>query len=199
MTLIIPPGFGNAAFVFSATVGTPPVVTTLGVDTSAYGGDYVDAANTLMAAYTTFLGPNTSSLLTLDRVTLAVGQDGPGGSVDSTLPPANMGRSGTLGPISQSAIVRKVTNELGRRGRGRMFLPGVVTESEVNEDGSITEARIGTLNLALTDFLEFLQEGDAGSLPLPPFLFHTLAPTDPTPIVGLTTQTLVGWIRGRIR
>lgn len=199
MTLIIPPGFGNAAFIFTGAVGTQPYVTTLGVDLSQYGGDFVGAANALKAAYAVILGPETSSALTLDRVTLTVGDDGPGGSVDSSTAPTAMTRSGTYPPTACSAIARKVTNVLGRRGRGRMFLPGVLSESEIDQDGTVAATRRTSLDAALANFYELLDEGDGGQFPLPPFLFHTQAPADPTPIVQLTVSDLVGWIRGRIR
>jgi len=199
VTLIIPPGFGNAAFVFSSTSGTPPIVTTLGVDISAYGGDFVQAANDLMDVWSVNLGAQVWSDLTLDRVNLAVGQDGPGGSVDSTQAPIPMTRSGTYPPVATAAIARKVTNDIGRRGRGRMFLPSTLSESEVDPDGSIVSARITSLSSALIDFYEDLGTADTASFPMDPFLFHSSAPTDPTPITGLTLATLVGWVRGRIR
>lgn len=199
MTLIIPPGFANAAFVFTSSQGTAPFVTTLGVDTSQYGGDFVGAANQMMAVYADVWGSETDADLTLDHVTLTVGDDGPGGSVDSTLTPVAMTRAGTGAAYAMSPILRKVTNTLGRRGRGRMFIPGVLTQAEVAGDGSITPTRRGELASHATEFFTALSEGDMAGLPLPPFLFHSQAPTDPTPIVSLTVSDLVGWIRGRIR
>lgn len=199
MTLVIPPGFGSAAFIFNGTEGTPTFVTTMGVDLSAASGDFVGAANELMTGYATAFEDGTDSLLTLARVNLAVGDDGPGGSVDSDLAPIPMARSGTSVPIAMAAIMRKSTNELGRRGRGRCFLPGVLTQAEVNEGGQIGSGRIATLSPLLDAWHDILTGTTSPFTPYPPVLLHSSAPTDPTPITGFALAPLVGWIRGRIR
>lgn len=197
MTLIVPPGYGLAAFTFTGAVGTQPYVTTMGVVLEGGTAAAVTSANGCFEAYRLNLLPETSSLLTLDRVQLYVGQDGPSGSVDSDLAPAPGTRSGSYPPTAMSAIARKVTAQFGRRGRGRMFLPGVVTESEVDQDGTIVVARRTTLNAALAAFLTDLEDitlGVGGAV-----LLHSSAPADPDPLTGLVVSDLVGWIRGRIR
>jgi len=198
VSLVIPPGYGNAAFTFTGAVGTQPYITTLGVDISDYGGDHVAAANTLKLTFANAFATEMSSALTLDKVTLSVGQDGPGGSVDSDTPPDSFTRSGQFPPTAMSCIVRKVTNDLGRRGRGRMFIPGIVSENEVGEDGSIVPARQTAISTVLQDWYQELSEPLAG-IALQPVLFHASAPTIPTPITGFAVSDLVGWIRGRIR
>ena len=197
MTLIVPPGFGLAAFTFTGAVGTQPYVTTMGVTLDQGQATAETAANGCFEAYRLNLLPETSSLLTLDRVQLYVGDDGPSGSVDSSLAPAPGTRGGTYPPTAQSAIARKVTGLLGRRGRGRMFLPGVLSESEVDQDGTVIVARRTSLNTALAAFLVDLADpvlGLGGAV-----LLHSSAPADPNPLTGLVTSDLVGWIRGRIR
>ena len=198
MTLIIPPGFGSAAIVMTSTEGTPVFVTTVGVDLSAVGGDFVAAANNVFASFTSTLGITQDSSITVDRVTLAVGDDGPGGSVDSTEAPIVSGRSGSMVPVSMAAIARKSTNVLGRRGRGRMFLPGVLTQTEVTEGGQISTTRQGTLQPILNDFYDALVEGTTPHPATPPVLLHSQAPASPTPIEAFTLTPLVGWMRGRI-
>ena len=199
MSLVIPPGFALASFVHSSDVGTPPLVTTLGVDISAFGGDHVEAANTAFTYWAQNIMATMDGSITLDRVTLAVGSDGPGGSVDSNLTPYEGDRSGAMVPASMSAIARKVTNDLGRRGRGRMFIPGVLTQTEVDEAGKIGSTRLNTLQTALNTLYGQFQNGSSPLLALPPVLLHSSAPTTPTPITGFPLATLVGWVRGRIR
>jgi len=199
VTLIIPPGFGNAALVFNSTQGTAPFVTTIGVDLSGYGGDFVLAANVVMLAFADAASTQVDGDLTLDRVTLSVGQDGPGGSVDSDTTPIPMTRSGNAGTYGMSIIARKVTNELGRRGRGRMFIPGMVTQTEVDADGSVTSTRRAQIETVLDDFYDNLADGFLTNPPLEPFLFHSSAPADPSPITGFVLSDLVGFLRGRIR
>lgn len=200
MALVIPPGFGLAQFVLTGNVGTQPYVTTMGVDLSDAGGDFVGAANNAFLAYEEAILPETSSLLTLDRVTLSVGSDGPGGSVDSTVSTAPGQRSGSFPPTAMSAILRKTTVELGRQGRGRMFIPGVLSESEVDQDGTITTARLGTLATAFTNFATQLATGTAvDPIPLLPVLLHSAGGPAPTNLTGVGVSSVVGWIRGRIR
>lgn len=198
MSLVIPPGYGNAAFTFTGSPGTQPYITTLGVDISEYGGNHVAVANILMAGFHNVFETEITSQLTLDRVTLTVGQDGPGGSVDSDLAPFAFTRSGDFPPTAMSCIVRKVTNDLGRRGRGRMFVPGIISENEVAQDGSIVTARANAVN-GLFDTLYDALTDETGGGALQPVLFHSSAPTMPTPITAFAVSDLVGWIRGRIR
>lgn len=198
VSLVIPPGYANAAFIFTGSVGTQPYITTLGVDISDWGGDHVAVANTLKLTFATAFETEMSSALTLDRVTLAVGQDGPGGSVDSDTAPDSFSRSGQFPPTAMSCIVRKVTNELGRRGRGRMFIPGIVSENEVGEDGAINPARMFAIGTVLQGWYNTLTY-EATEQSLQPVLFHASAPTMPTPITAFGVSPLVGWVRGRIR
>lgn len=199
MALVIPPGFGNAAFIFTGPVGTQPYVTTIGLDISEYGGDHVAVANKVKEDFALVFATEMTSQLTLDRVTLAVGQDGPGGSVDSDTPPNTFSRSGQFPPTAMSLIARKVTNDLGRRGRGRMFIPGIISENEVDQDGTVVAARRNAVNALLADFYDQLTGAGGVVTPTDPVLLHGSAPTTPTPITGLVASDLVGWIRGRIR
>lgn len=199
MPLIVPPGFGLAAFVFTSTSGTPPIVTTLGVDLGDVGGAFVEAADLLHAAYAVNIGPETDNSLTLDHVNLQVGDDGPGGSVDSAVGPSAMTRSGTGPPVSMSVIVRKITNDLGRRGRGRMFLPGLLTTTNVDENGIVASGRRTEIITAVGAFLSDISDVGATPGPCPPVLLHSSAPADPTPVVNIAVSAQVGWIRGRIR
>lgn len=199
MSLIVPPGFGNAAFVFTSSTGTPPIVTTLGIDMSAAGGDFVGVADLLFASYAVNIGPETDTSLTLDRVNLTVGDDGPSGSVDSTMTPTAGTRSGTGPPVSMAVIVRKVTADVGRRGRGRMFLPGLLTTTNVDENGIVASGRRTEIITAVGAFLSDISDVGASPAPVEPVLLHSSAPADPTPIVNIAISPLVGWIRGRIR
>ena len=194
MTLIIPPGFGSAAAIYTSATGTAPFVTTIGVNLSGFAGTSVDAANEVFDAFQQGFTSVIDNDLTLDHVTLAIGQDGPGGSVDSTTAPVQCSNSGTFGPVCIAVLGRKVTNEIGRRGRGRMFIPGTNIESGTEPDGSLTATYRTTMQGQFNNFFANLVGSD-----LEPVLFHSTAPADPTPITGITVADLVGVIRGRIR
>lgn len=203
MSLIIPPGYGSAAFIFSGSVGTPEHVTTLGLNLSEAGGDFVTAANRAMNAYGLYIMGQTYSSLTLTRVTLSVGQDGPGGSVDSDTESFTGGKTGTSQAVAMAPVVRKVTGEIGRRGRGRMFPPGMLATSEVDSNGMISAGRRTSLQTAFDDFYNDLKFGGGGGTgpTMEPVLLHSSGPGAgiPTPMTGFAVSSLVGWIRGRIR
>lgn len=206
MTLIIPPGFGSAAIEFEGAAGTPSHITTIGIDLSAVGGDFVAAANNVMQAYGRAFKARTANSLTIQRVTLAVGSDGPGGSVVSSVNPIAGTLAGTFEAIAMAPIARKVTNELGRRGRGRMFLPGVLPSNWADQNGNISSPNRALLQDACNAFMSGLELGTespgAGEIetpPTPPVLLHSAVPSTPTVIVDLAVQSTVGWIRGRIR
>lgn len=199
MSLIIPPGYGSAAFIFTSTTGTPPIVTTLGLDLLEVGGDYVAAADKCFAAYEAHLLPETDTSLTLDRVTLSVGPTPGGGSVDSTLDPSPGTRSGTGPPVSMAVIVRKVTDTLGRRGRGRFFLPGLLTTTNVDENGIIDSGRREQIRAACGVFLASVAAATEPPGLMKPVLLHSSAPSTPNEIVDIAVSSQVGWIRGRIR
>ena len=198
MALAIPTGYGSAAFIFSSVSGTAPFVTTCGVDLSAAGGDFVAAADSIFNIWKANILPIQDSGLTLDRVTLAVGQDGPGGSVDSTETPSPGLNSVTSTPFAVGAIMRKVTNRLGRPGRGRMFVPGLVSNSQVDEAGTILPARQAALNAAFEEFrLDMFTLGTPNTQCV---LLHGEGVTGPPePIQAFSCSDLVGIIRGRIR
>ncbi len=199
--MIIPPGYGSAAFVFTGGVGTSPFVTTIGVDLSDAGGDYVAAAETCFWAYSGSLIYSTTNAITLDHVLLTVGVDGGGvGSVKSTHAPRQGERTGEYQPMSTAAIARKTTNFLGRRGQGRMFLPGVVKDEQVNISGIIDSNTVADLQTRADDFLELLDGGRPQLPNCPAVLFHSAGgPAVPSPIMALTVTPKIGLLRRRIR
>lgn len=80
-----------------------------------------------------------------------------------------------------------------------MFIPGIISENEVDQDGTVVAARRNAVNVLLGDFYDALTGSGGTVTPTDPVLLHGSAPTLPTPITGLVASDLVGWIRGRIR
>lgn len=102
-------------------------------------------------------------------------------------------------PPQVATLVRKVTASGGRRGRGRMYFPGV-PETGVDDAGVISGAGVTAWTTALADFLGALTAND-----VPMFLLHDPAtiwtlvngqprrvPTsDPIPEPDLVTSLVV--------
>lgn len=200
MSIIIPPGYAQASFIHVSPEGTEPFVCTLGLNLGDAGGDYVRAADSAFDAWMLNILPIMDSDLALDRVTLLIGANGPSGSVDSTHIATPGSRTGEGLPWALSAIARKQTTDLGRSGRGRMFIPGLVAPSEIGQGGTISSTRRATIQGRLDDFHEALTDPEAFTT-LPPVLFHSAAVglASPTAITSFTLAPLVGWIRKRIR
>jgi hypothetical protein len=201
MTLVIPPGFGSAAFVLEGGVGTQPFITTLGVDLTDAGGDYVLAADTLFSAYAAAFIESTSNVLTLARVILSVGQDGGDQpTVESSLPPAAGEASGDFAPLSVAMLLNKKTSFLGRKGRGRMFIPGVIKDNMVDISGRVGTSTIDAFEPILDLFLAALADPGVEGIPsLPAVLLHSTATPPPTPIDSLTVNGVVGTMARRIK
>lgn len=200
MSLVIPPGAALASIILTGPDGTSPFVTTIGVSTADSGGDYVGLANHVMDSYINAFDTLTSERLSIDKVSLLVGSDGGSGSVDSTIQPFQGVRDVPMAAIAMALIARKVTGQLGRSGRGRMFIPGVLADGDVNENGQIELASRTIFQNACTGFLNNLLT-EAEGISAPPVLLHAeeTAVALPTSIVQLQPSPLVGWIRGRIR
>lgn len=206
MALVIPAGFAQAAFIFSGTVGTPEYVTTIGLDISNYGSDYVGAANNAFEAYAGLWMPDCYTGISLEKVSLSLSLGGDNGSIDSTSTPVAGGGNGQFQPIAMAAICNKSTNRLGRSGRGRMFLPGLLRDEDVSPGGNIGASKLADLNGLANDFLALLSSGAVGTAsltsPLPPYLLHndqSAGSSTPTVLTGLQIAPKVGWIRGRLR
>lgn len=205
MATNIPVGFAQAAFIFTSDIGTPDFVTTIGVDLSDVGGNFLGAADHLFAAYGSTWMNTTSDHLVLDRVQLNIGlEEGGTGSVTSGKNPITGGDDGDIPPVNLCCIAQKVTNMLGRRGRGRMFLPGVLNETQVTEGGLLGDGVAADLADLGTNFLSAIRAPDVPGevtptiTPMEPVLFHDglLAPT---PIISIAISPKVGVIRKRVR
>lgn len=203
MALVIPPGYGQASFVFTGTTGTPEFITTLGVDLREYGGDFQTAANQLFSVYSNNMMTRTSTRLTLQNCTLTVGDDaGTLGSVVSNLPAKVGDLSGANGPLVMSVLMQKRTARLGRAGRGRSFLPGLLASNDVSEGGSLgAPTRAAILEDWLTA-MDALSAGDVAAPPMPQVLLHDSGIAGsklPDAITGYDVAPLVGIQRKRIR
>lgn len=98
-------------------------------------------------------------------------------------------------PNNTAVLVRKVTALGGRRGRGRMFIPGANRDSCTGNGALIPDAFAGwaTAIEAFTDGIP------AGANVSNPVLLHQSAPFDATDVVTLQLQHQVATQRRRMR
>lgn len=194
MPLNVPAGFYNVALIFQASHGTPEFVTTLGVSGVSGTPTPEDAGNAVFDAYSTTIRPSMDNSVSMVGTRVYVGSSGPSGSIEVPRTPVAGGGNGTYSPIALSFIARKNTSIVGRQGRGRMFLPGVVEEASVDEGGRLAPAALTGWQTILDNFYDAL----AASLTVAPYLFHTGA-VPPSLITSFSIAPIVGILRGRIR
>lgn len=103
--------------------------------------------------------------------------------------------SGEAVPNNTASLLRKITLAGGRRGRGRMFIPGV-SEEHVGPTGALTSTLVTALTNAGNDImgnLVALSSVDAV------VLFHNSAPFEPTEITSLVPSAKAATQRRRMR
>lgn len=182
MPLNIPVGDGVAAWHFRYDNDPEEMVCTMGVRPAtpplAQG-----AAERLLAAWRTHLLPQQLSTVQLLRCTVRTRQDG-GGDIVHVATPSTTAIGTTTGsglPSNSAIIVEKLTLRAGRRGRGRMFVPGI-NDTQVDNAGLVAAANIASWNTALQAFLGALGAVSGGTpvqSPVIPLLLH-----------GSTTETV---------
>ena len=199
MARIIPPNFGEISIVHTGGGGTAPYVVTCGVSLLGVPPeDFVECANNAKGAYSDQFRSILNPELAIDRCVLQIGlAGGSSGSVESDTPPLQGQGDGSYEPISMAVIARKNTGVLGRKGRGRCFLPGLLTDPAVDAGGRIVASSAEGYSERWNTFLTDLATLPVGSAMAPVLLHNDGSP--PTPITGGTIAPQVGWIRKRIR
>lgn len=200
MALIIPPGFAQIAYELRLAGDSELIVTTIGLDLGVAGASQI--ADLAFQAFALEVMPGVSNQLTLERATAYVGQDGaPPDVYDSTLTQVvGAGASGML-PQNCALLVRKRTDLAGRRGRGRMYVPGL-DETGVTANGTLTAGTLAAWQALFTGFYERLTDG-VDQAATPPVVLHRsegIGPEPlPTPITTLLVDGRIATQRRRLR
>lgn len=202
MPLIIPPGFAQAVYEFSLDGDQQPMVTTVGVDSSGAGGNFVDLANSLQAGFNQTFRAQIPSVYHLERVTLYVGQDGGAPTIfDSTGVRSNGGKAFPAIPQNSCWLIRKRTTLGGRRGRGRFYMPGVA-EAQVNNIGQIEAAERAAAQTAVNNWYSTFSAPSVG-MPHLPYVLHRSegfgVEPPPTLITNFVVDAMIATQRQRLR
>lgn len=195
MPVIIPPGFSQLVthFVFD---GEPRRMLTTHAVAHA-SPPSVGVANGVLAAYNTYWKAEMRLTTTIEKVSFRIGQDGGDPVVVESTDAAVVGSGSGAGLPSNCAIlIRKQTASGGRRNKGRLFMPGVAAEANVDQNGIASAAAV--LNwqnaqddwndavLLLTDIENFV-------------ILHSEAPSTPTTVIGHQVQSRIATQRRRMR
>lgn len=203
MSLIIPTGFVQAVYQFEMSPDPEVMVITCGHEVdSASGATYANSADDLFNAFATHMMPELSTALELVAVTTYGGNDASTPVVtESTETPVSGGNSAATVPNNTAFLVRKRTDLAGRRGRGRMYIPGVY-ESVVNHVGELSELSYDAWQLVLADWYEALTSA-VGARYYPPVVLHRSegagVEPPPTPVTSFQMDRYVATQRRRMR
>lgn len=204
MTLVIPPGFGQAAVEMRSEFDPDSWFTTFGVDLSDAAGDFSAAALGAVSAFeNAFQLGFISNQVTITGIDLRVGQDGG----PPLLVRVNRSAKGTAAgeklPQNCALLVRKQTSRAGRTGRGRMYLPGVLNEGQVSQTGFLSPSEAALCEERVEIFLENLRDGSGGQVtPTPMVLLHNAGVpggTTPTEVTSLVIDQQIATQRRRLR
>lgn len=196
--LIIPPGFAQVIMPVKHAGSAREAMFTYGIDVSDAAGDYDAAADTCVNLWINNFAGNFDSEVVLGPATLRVGQDvGDPLSVEGSVTGPGT-RTAASAPSCNALLVKKQTSQGGRRGRGRMFLPWVISESAINEVGMIDSGVVTTFASGLSS----VRTGHSGTgQALVMVLLHgtgtspTVAPSvinelRPDPLIGVQRRRL---------
>lgn len=203
MSLIIPPGFLQAVYRLELDGDNEEMVTTCGHEIDGpSGANGADSPNDLFTAFANEVVPMLPSVYTLVAVDTYVGQDGSGPLVYTSSNAAVAGSNGANAvPQNTSFLIRKRTDLAGRRGRGRMYIPGVM-EPDVDPAGNLSVAAVSAMQDQVDAWFDFLTAG-VGARLYPPVVLHRtegIGPEPlPTPVTRFVCEQRVATQRRRLR
>lgn len=212
MTLVIPPRYGQVTFLFRGPNSeSSDAVITLGVRQAnqALNPDPTpqQMVDRFAAVYSAFHTDRAVSQWVFEGAKMKYNDDGvmkdyeklvevPGGSSATPLPP------------NICALAKKVTNQAGRAGKGRWFIPGVLTPDVVNGSGIIAAGTVtnlqNRLNTLFADMKRIQIAGSSDQDIATLWILHRITPKTPVPgppteMTGFTMTNKIGVQRSRLR
>ena len=189
--MIIPVGYAQVTHIFSSGFLPYGAVTTYGIGDIGLFPDLNALASDLYDAFQDHVMGNLSSSVNHDtcRVKAGPNETGPVGEFTGV---EVGGAGGTFASPNLAYLVEKHTALGGRKGRGRMFLPGV-TEGGIGGSGDLDLTVLGDFTTNLANWLDAL-----GGVGVEPVVLHS-DETAPTPITAFVIDPKVATQRNRLR
>lgn len=196
--MLIPLGSALAKYVVSLAGDAEDMIFTCGHDISLLAGGQAAADLAFTNLLTAIPAANWGTNFTLEGVELVVGGTssglGPYFTYFSSGAAVTGTSSGTRPPNNTAALVTKQTSVAGRRGRGRMFIPGFIPAVNVNEAGVI-ESAVRTVRQGLLD--DWFEKCQVENLEM--VILHSSAPATPAVLDGLRLESKMATQRRRMR
>jgi hypothetical protein len=201
MPIIIPAGFGQVIHQLRLDGDPEPMAVTYGVDIDTAGvTDPAVTADDLHERFFTALGSIAHSSYTLYSTELRW-NSGAGVDLSVVLHVEPKVFTGTQAPLPQNCagLIHKRSGSVGRRHRGRFYLPGF-GEGDVTGVGGISSGTQGTVNTKLATWLTALQTlipAIDGMV-----ILHSTGITGappPTPVTSMILDPVIATQRRRLR
>jgi hypothetical protein len=196
--MIIPVNWANWIMRYQFEGDAEPMITTMGVNVSTWGGAYADGLEWISDLWLATIVSSLSETVTSGPYSLAVGQDG-GDPITYEYAATNAGdESGFPMWPNTAVLIKKVTASGGRRNRGRMYVPGFGLRSLITPAGLIDPSYLADFNTNLSNFLEDVNAGTGFSATNLGVL-HSRPPSAPAVITSLVAEAKVATQRRRLR
>lgn len=189
--MIIPIGFGQVTHMFTGVAAPLGAAVTYGFNNAGP----LTALQAAIAAHSAWIGhilPNQSDDITLQQTLVKLGPNATGPSAVNPGPVSGALANNSTTP-GVAIIAEKNTGTGGRRGRGRMFIPGF-GEDAFDSGGNVASGMVTNLN---SDFVSFVTTMDGLGMPL--MLMHSEEGFAPTLITSITVDGVAGSQRRRQR
>jgi hypothetical protein len=194
--VIIPVGYAQANIRFVGDAAPNGSEITIGLDLGDFAaGSPSEAADEVADAWSPTVHTVLSHELVLSEVYVKFGPNDVGAS-GSTARAVDGGSEATSVPPNTCILVHKRTTIGGRRGRGRMYVPGC-PEPQMGPHGLLTGTYLGQVQVELDDFYTALTT--AGLTPVVLHAAGVSATPAPSEITQFVAQGLGATQRDRMR
>lgn len=188
--MIIPVGYSQVTVTFSGTAVPRGAAVVFGVGNGAEASPTA-VANDVLGVLATVVQPNLLNSVTIDTIRVKNGPNSTGGFAEIGAGLTGTGTS-QASPSQVALLFSKVTDFGGRKGRGRMYLPGVA-EDGVGPGGQLTSAMVTQYQEMADDLIAELLLVSHGMV-----LLHNDS-TAPYGVTGLEVDGRVATQRRRLR
>lgn len=196
--MIIPVNWANWIASYSFVGDSEPMITTMGVKVSTWGGAYADGLEWISDLWCAALSASLSDEVEMNNYTLQVGQDG-GDPISYGYAGGCVGAASSFPMWPNTAVlIQKRSASGGRRNRGRMYVPGLALRSLVTSAGVLDSAWQADFQTNLDNFRTAVNAG-TGFEPTDLGVLHSEPPTAPAVITNLQVSSKVATQRRRLR
>lgn len=203
MADIIPPGYAEASIPLKHGGLARAAVITFGVELNDV--PTTADANAMLVTWKDFMQSSLDASVTAGPLTYRVGQDGGEALVvpGSTTFQGTRDTTGST-PANLAMLLHKRTSRGGRRGRGRMYIPWVLADTDVDEVGAVLSSVVASWNTGLATLLINIQSTSKVDnmvvlhSPSRPGTENPTSPGSPNVVTTLVADPIIGTQRRRL-